>query len=113
MQLTDLVSKLEQLFPMDSPSMIARKALMMSVSVKDDLSRLDDNGDFESCCAEVEFAMNVSEDQQAAVAEELDTLASSNPCEFSPKHVWTLIRAIKVQKQSLDLYQCEPEAQYV
>lgn len=109
MQLIDLINKLEQLSPMDAPSCLARKALLLCVSVSNDLDLLGDEVVFAEKLAEVEFSFNASEDQQAAVAEELDSLASSHPCEFSPKHVWTLIRAIKVQKQALDQFQLEPE----
>ena len=42
-------------------------------------------------------------DRLAAVAEELDSLAATEPCEFQPAHIWTLIRAIKVQQQALDM----------
>jgi hypothetical protein len=47
--------------------------------------------------------MQSLEDQHAAVSNELDELATGEPCEFAPKHVWTLIRAIKVQSQFVDL----------
>jgi hypothetical protein len=46
----------------------------------------------------------VQEDQHAAIAEDLDSLASTEPCQFSVQHLWTLIRAIKVQSQLLNLY---------
>lgn len=42
-------------------------------------------------------------EQQAAVAEELDQLAAGSPCEFEPKHIWILIRAIKAQSRIVDL----------
>jgi hypothetical protein len=48
--------------------------------------------------------IQAADDQHAAVATELDQLASTEPCEFDPKHIWMLIRAIKVQSQLVDMY---------
>jgi hypothetical protein len=42
-------------------------------------------------------------EQYGAVAKELDSLADTEPCEFDPQHIWTLIRAIKVQSKFVDL----------
>ena len=53
---------------------------------------------------DVALELQSATDQHAAVSEELDSLASSQPCEFSPDHVWTLVRAIKVQSRCLQIY---------
>ncbi len=53
---------------------------------------------------DVTLELQSATDQHAAVSEELDSLASSQPCEFSPDHVWTLVRAIKVQSRCLQIY---------
>jgi hypothetical protein len=42
-------------------------------------------------------------EQYGAVAKELESLADTEPCEFDPQHIWTLIRAIKVQSKFVDL----------
>lgn len=42
-------------------------------------------------------------EQYAAVTKELDSLADTEPCEFDPQHIWTLIRAVKVQSKFVDL----------
>ncbi len=55
-------------------------------------------------CQEVSLQMSAASDQHAAVADELDSLAATTPCDFSPSHIWTLVRAIKVQSQVLHLY---------
>lgn len=44
------------------------------------------------------------DDQHAAIAWELDTLASTEPCQFQIQQLWTLIRAIRVQSQLLEFY---------
>ena len=43
-------------------------------------------------------------DQHAAVGHELDSLAATVPCEFTPDHVWTLVRALRIQTQIVSLY---------
>jgi len=43
-------------------------------------------------------------DQHAAMTEELEALAQTQPQQFSREQIWTLIRAIKVQSQVLQLY---------
>ena len=58
---------------------------------------------FVSLLDDIQLRMNSLDDQHAAVANELDQLASTQPCEFEPKHVWTLIRAVKVQSQFVDI----------
>jgi len=47
-------------------------------------------------------------DQHAAMTEELEDLARSDPKKFTPDQIWILIRAIKVQSQVLQLYLGEP-----
>ncbi len=58
---------------------------------------------FKGLLDEVQLRMHSIDDQHAAVANELDQLALTQPCEFEPKHVWTLIRAVKVQGQFVDM----------
>ena len=52
----------------------------------------------------VTLELEVATEQHAAVSEELDQLADTLPCEFSPDHVWTLVRAIKAQSRFLQIY---------
>ena len=42
--------------------------------------------------------------QHAAMTEELETLARTDPNAFNLEQIWVLIRAIKVQSQILQLY---------
>lgn len=53
----------------------------------------------------VQLQLTQLEDQLSAVAQDLEMLAATEPTEFSPSHVWTLIRAIKAQSQMLSFYQ--------
>lgn len=53
---------------------------------------------------DLQLQLAMHEDQHAAIAEDLDALASTEPCQFNVQHLWGLIRAIKVQSQLLGLY---------
>lgn len=57
-----------------------------------------------SLSQDVSLQLGAAGDQHAAVADELDSLAATSPCDFSPAHVFTLVRAIKIQSQVLNLY---------
>ena len=48
--------------------------------------------------------LQAATDQHAAMTEELESLARSDPQRFTPDQIWILIRAIKVQSQILQLY---------
>ena len=79
--------------------------LMLVQSSFDSLDELSDTASVERKLRPIQMQLQSAHDQESAVAEELERLAATHPAEFSPSHVWTLIRAIKVQKQILDLYQ--------
>ena len=48
--------------------------------------------------------LQAATDQHAAMTQELEALAASDPKEFSQEQIWVLIRAIKVQSQILEMY---------
>ena len=52
--------------------------------------------------------LQAATDQHAAMTQELEDLAQSDPDKFSQEQIWVLIRAIKVQSQILELYLGEP-----
>lgn len=102
MQLNKLVDKLNSALPAATQRRIA--CLAMLICDRDPaLSCLNDNAGFDQMLSEIQLKMKMIDDQHAAVATELDDLASTQPSAFEPKHVWTLIRAIKVQSQFVDL----------
>jgi hypothetical protein len=80
--------------------------LMIAQSCGESLDGLTDRASIEEILHPIQLQFQSAIDQESAVAEELDQLASTRPAEFNPSHVWTLIRAIKVQKQILDLFVC-------
>jgi len=57
---------------------------------------------------EMGLRLQAATDQHAAMTEELESLARSDPRKFSPEQIWVLIRAIKVQSQILELYVGDP-----
>ena len=72
------------------------------------LDELEDESKLAVAWQEVGLRLQAATDQHAAMTEELDRLAQSDPLKFSPEQIWVLIRAIKVQSQVLELYLGEP-----
>ena len=58
--------------------------------------------------SEMGLKVQAATDQHAAVTEELEALAASDPEKFSEDQIWVLIRAIKVQSQILQMYVGHP-----
>ena len=52
--------------------------------------------------------LQLATDQHAAMTQELEDLAASDPESFSQDQIWILIRAIKVQSQVLQMYVGHP-----
>lgn len=102
MLLNRLFDQLHQKLPNTTDRSVA--CLAMLICDRDpQLLCLSDKRSFVCLLEESQLKMQSLEDQHAAVSNELEELASSEPCEFHPNHVWTLIRAIKVQSQFVDL----------
>ena len=102
MLLNRLVDQLHQKLPNATDRRVA--CLAMLICDRDpELLCLSDKQSFVCLLKESQLKMQSLDDQHAAVSNELGELASTEPCEFQPKHVWTLIRAIKVQSQFVDL----------
>ncbi len=102
MQIYELIDRLTKLCGHDNDSELLRIAFLISLRV-DDLSELDD-ASLELHYRSIAMELQSATDQHAAISDELDQLASTQPCEFSPDHVWTLVRAIKVQSRFLQMY---------
>ena len=67
------------------------------------MALLDDNA-LAVACKSAAFRLEAAADQQAAVTDELDKMCGDGPVRFSPDQIWTLLRAVKVQSQIIDLY---------
>ena len=107
MNCQELAGRIQQLEPHASTQDVARLCLLLA-NTHNDLEKLD-NGDalrnaWQDTCLKLQFAT----DQHAAMTQELEELAASDPEKYSRDQVWVLIRAIKVQSQVLQLYVGQP-----
>lgn len=102
MRLSQLIERLQEQLPKACDRQIACFAMLLC-DRDPNLKCLANKAVFKGLLDEVQLRMHSIDDQHAAVANELDQLALTQPCEFEPKHVWTLIRAVKVQGQFVDM----------
>lgn len=103
MRLIALIERLQTYLPSVSPREVA--CIAMLICDRDpELQCINDPADFRDMVDATILRIRAADDQHAAVASELDQLASTEPCEFDPQHLWLLIRAIKVQSQLVDMY---------
>ena len=103
MQVQELIQKLSTQSPKSEPLDIAQMCLVVLNAV-DDVEALHDDQELDKACRDASLKLQFAVDQHAAMAEELEELAASDPREFSTEQIWTLVRAIKVQSQVLQLY---------
>ena len=98
-----LAEKIQSLRPDADARDVARLCLLMCNAVGE-VEALDDPARLHETWSEVAMRLQAATDQHAAMTEELDGLAASDPLQFSPEQIWILIRAIKVQSQILEMY---------
>jgi hypothetical protein len=104
----ELAQRIQRLQPDASLRDVARLCLLLANTV-DDVSKLEDDHLLTLAWREASLRLQAATDQHAAMTEELESLArSSDPAAFTSEQIWTLIRAIKVQGQILQLYLGEP-----
>jgi hypothetical protein len=102
-----LAQRIQRLQPAASARDVARLCLLLT-NLTDDVSKLDDDALLTAAWREAGLRLEAATDQHAAMTEELELLAQSDPRHFTTDQIWTLIRAIKVQGQILQLYLGEP-----
>jgi hypothetical protein len=107
MNCTDLAQRIEEIRPEADPRDVARLCLLLSNSAGD-IGSLADSSRLTAAWKETDLRLQAATDQHAAMTEELESLARSDPQQFDPEQIWILIRAIKVQSQILQLYIGEP-----
>lgn len=103
MKCQSLASRIEELQPSAQARDVARLCLLLTNAVGD-VERLQDDSTLRSAWKEMGLRLQAATDQHAAMTEELELLAKSDPRQFSADQIWILIRAIKVQSQILQLY---------
>ncbi len=112
MNCTTLADHVKRLQPDATTRDVARLCLLLSNAVED-VDDLDDPNYLEDSWNEIGLRLQAATDQHAAMTEELEALARSDPRRFTPDQIWILIRAIKVQSQVLRLYVGDPACDMV
>ena len=99
----DLARRLAELRPDLNPVEIARLCLVL-LGNSPNPERLSDDRQLMSAWQNASFRLEAATDQHEAVVSELETLLGDGPIEFNPDQLWTLLRAVKVQSQLLELF---------
>jgi hypothetical protein len=99
----DLAARIHRMQPASTPRDVARLCLLLT-NLTDDLGTLDDDVRLSEAWKQTGLRLQAATDQHAAMTQELEELARSDPEKFSPDQIWVLVRAIKVQSQVLSLY---------
>jgi hypothetical protein len=107
MNCQQLASRIEELQPEAEARDVARLCLLLTNAVNN-VDILSDHGALTSAWKEMGLRLQAATDQHAAMTEELELLARSDPRQFTADQIWILIRAIKVQSQILQLYVGQP-----
>ena len=107
MNCTDLAKRIEEIRPEADARDVARLCLLLSNSAHD-IEKLAEDAKLTAVWKDMDMRLQAATDQHAAMTEELECLARSDPQKFNPDQIWILIRAIKVQSQILQLYVGEP-----
>ena len=103
MKCEELAQRIERLKPGADTRDVARLCLLLSNST-DDTDMLSDDQTLTSAWKKMGLRLQAATDQHAAMTEELERLARTDPRNFKSDQIWILIRAIKVQSQILQLY---------
>ena len=103
MNCTQLAETIERLQPQAETRDVARLCLLLTNAV-DNVDALTDESRLTTIWRDMGLRVQAATDQHAAMTEELENLARTDPRKFTPEQIWVLIRAIKVQSQILQLY---------
>ena len=103
MNCQQLAKNIQQLRPDSTPQEVARLCLLLTNS-EINLDDFQDRQALEEGWKRAKLQLQLATDQHAAMTEELENLAASDPKSFTQDQIWTLIRAIKVQSQILEMY---------
>src|SRR5882724_6595355 len=107
MKCTELAQHIEQIQPNAPPQDVARLCLLLA-NESSNLEGLRDHEALRDAWKRMGLQLQLATDQHAAMTQELEDLASSNPESFTQDQIWILIRAIKVQSQVLQMYVGHP-----
>jgi len=107
MKCHELASRIEILQAEAAPKDVARLCLLLA-NEADDTDTLASEDNLTKAWQDMGIKLQAATDQHAAMTEELEALAKSDPREFKSDQIWVLIRAIKVQSQILQMYIGQP-----
>ena len=107
MKCHELAKQIQQLQPNASAQEIARLCLLLANNTTL-LESLQNQEQLKSAWQQMGLKLQAATDQHAAMTQELEELANSDPEKFSRDQIWILIRAIKVQSQVLQMYVGQP-----
>jgi hypothetical protein len=107
MKCHELAERIQQLQPGASTQEIARLCLLLANN-PGELVDLRDETCLKSAWQQMGLQLQAATDQHAAMTQELEDLANSDPERFTRDQIWVLIRAIKVQSQVLQMYVGQP-----
>ena len=99
----DLAARIQRIQPTSAPRDVARLCLLLT-NATGDLAALNDETRLAEAWKQTGLRLQAATDQHAAMTQELEELARSDPEKFTPDQIWVLVRAIKVQSQILSLY---------
>lgn len=102
-----LAEQIQKIQPEASPQDVARLCLLLTNN-HGDLESLSDSGNLQEAWQSTGLKLQFATDQHAAMTDELEELAKSDPKSFSQEQIWVLVRAIKVQSQILQMYVGHP-----
>lgn len=103
MTCAELASQIEKMQPDATPQEVARLCLLLTNSAED-IQSFRETRALHDAWKRTGLKLQVATDQHAAMTEDLEALAASDPKNFSQDQIWVLIRAIKVQSQILQMY---------
>jgi hypothetical protein len=103
----DLAARIEFLHAEAQPRDVARLCLLLANHV-DSLDELSEDSRLTQAWHDMSIRLQAATDQHAAMTEDLERLATTDPADFTAEQIWVLIRAIKVQSQVLQLYVGQP-----
>ena len=103
MTFSQVVQRIEALRPDCSMAEVAHLSVL-AIHAANTEDALCDEHSLGELIQGMSLRLNQASDQHAAVTDELKALAQSDPKQFEREQIWTLIRAINVQDQLLQMY---------
>jgi hypothetical protein len=104
---TTLTAKIAELQPELTAAEVARICLLI-LNQADPATDWEDPETLRRLWKGASLRLKAAADQHAAMMDELDQLCGDGPVRFSPDQIWTLLRAVKTQSQTIELFTGEP-----